>query len=96
MLASCRNLLAGDTLSGCWVTVGVLTEKGHPKTSSIGQNYCIWKIGCLDENNTSVFLFGNAYQQNWKEPAGTVFALFNCSVRKDTTVSTCHVLIRLC
>ncbi|KAH9655185.1 zf-primase domain-containing protein [Citrus sinensis] len=78
-----RNLLLGDTLSGCWATVAVLTEKGHPKTSSIGQNYCIWKLGCLEENTISVFLFGDAYQKNWKEHAGTVFALFNCSVRKD-------------
>ncbi|KAH7574894.1 hypothetical protein JRO89_XS02G0018500 [Xanthoceras sorbifolium] len=74
----CRNLLAGDTISGCWATVGVLTEKGYPKTSSIGT----WKFGCLDENTVSVFLFGDAYEQNCKEEAGTVFALFNCAVRK--------------
>ncbi|KAG7978220.1 hypothetical protein I3843_05G073700 [Carya illinoinensis] len=78
-----RNLLVGDTLSGCWATVGVVTEKGTPKTSSTGKNYCIWKVGCLDENTVSLFLFGDAYQKNWKEQAGTVFALFNCSVRKD-------------
>ncbi|KAJ0077208.1 hypothetical protein Patl1_36030 [Pistacia atlantica] len=83
-LSTIKNLLAGDTLSGCWATVGVLTEKGYPKTSSIGKNYSIWKIGCLDENTISVFLFGDAYQQNLKEQAGTVFALFNCTVRRDT------------
>ncbi|RVW96640.1 Protein MCM10-like [Vitis vinifera] len=82
-LSAIKNLLVGDTLSGCWATVGVLTEKGNPKTSSAGKNYCIWKIGCLDEDTVSVFLFGDAYQKNWKEQAGTVFALFNCSVRKD-------------
>ncbi|KAJ8766974.1 hypothetical protein K2173_012449 [Erythroxylum novogranatense] len=82
-LPSMKNLLVGDTLSGCWATVGVLTEKGHPKTSSAGKSYCIWKLGCLDENTVSVFLFGDAYQQNCKEHAGTVFALFNCTVRKD-------------
>ena len=62
----------GDTLYGCWATIGVLTEKGNPKTSSIGQSYSIWKIGCLDENTVSLFLFGDAYQQNCKEQAGTV------------------------
>ncbi|KAG2703151.1 hypothetical protein I3843_06G116300 [Carya illinoinensis] len=67
-----QNLWVGDTLSGCWATVGVLTEKGTPKTSSTGKNYCIWQVGCLDENT-----------KNWNEPAGTVFALFNCAVRKD-------------
>ncbi|KAI5577516.1 hypothetical protein BDE02_09G119000 [Populus trichocarpa] len=78
-----RNLLMGDTLMGCWATVGVLIEKGSPKTSSVGKSYCIWKFGSLDESSISVFLFGDAYQQNCKEQAGTVFALFNCTVRKD-------------
>ncbi|XP_017970260.1 PREDICTED: protein MCM10 homolog isoform X1 [Theobroma cacao] len=82
-LTAIKNLLVGDTLYGCWATVGVLTEKGNPKTSSIGQNYSIWKIGCLDENAVSLFLFGDAYSQYCKEQAGTVFALFSCSVRKD-------------
>jgi minichromosome maintenance protein 10 len=82
--------LVGDTLSGCWATVGVLTEKGAPKTSSTGKNYCIWKVGCLNENTVSLFLFGDAYQKNWKEQAGTVFALFNCAVRKDAMVSAFH------
>ncbi|KAK2392938.1 protein MCM10 protein [Trifolium repens] len=78
-----KNLVNGDTFSGSWVTVGVLTEKGIQKTSSNGKSYCIWKIGCLDENTVSLFLFGDAYQRNCHEPAGTVFALFNAAVRKD-------------
>ncbi|KAK2972735.1 hypothetical protein RJ640_029192, partial [Escallonia rubra] len=82
-LPSIKNLLVGDTLSGCWATVGVLAEKGAPKTSSTGKPFCIWKIGCLDENTIAVFLFGNAYQMNLKEEVGTIFALFNCGVRKD-------------
>ncbi|XP_012081771.2 protein MCM10 homolog [Jatropha curcas] len=82
-LPAIKNLLVGDTLSGCWATIGVLTEKGNPRTSSVGKSYCIWKIGCLDENTISLFLFGDAYQQNCKEQAGTVFALFNCTVRRD-------------
>ncbi|KAF5443786.1 hypothetical protein F2P56_036315 [Juglans regia] len=82
-LSTMKNFLVGDTLPGCWATVGVLTEKGTSKTSSTGKNYCIWKVGCLDENTVSLFLFGYAYQKNWKEQAGTVFALFNCAVRKD-------------
>lgn len=77
----------GDKLSGCWATMGVLTEKGQPKTSSIGQPYGIWKIGSLNENTVSLFLFGDAYKKNETEKAGTVFGLFNCSVRKDKMVS---------
>ncbi|GMI88070.1 minichromosome maintenance 10 [Hibiscus trionum] len=82
-LSTIKNLLMGDTLYGCWATIGVLTEKGTPKTSSIGKSYSIWKIGCLDENVVSLFMFGDAYEQNCKEQVGTVFALFSCSVRKD-------------
>lgn len=76
----------GDSFSGSWVTVGVLTEKGIQKTSSNGKSYCIWKIGSLDENTISLFLFGNAYQRNCQEKEGTVFALFNSTVRKDAKV----------
>ncbi|XP_025668358.1 uncharacterized protein [Arachis hypogaea] len=82
-LSVIKNLLIGDTFSGSWVTVGVLTEKGPPRTSSTGKTYCIWKVGCLDENTVSLFLFGDAYQRNSQEQAGTVFALFNSAVRKD-------------
>ncbi|KAL2346040.1 hypothetical protein Fmac_000040 [Flemingia macrophylla] len=82
-LSVIKNSLIGDTFSGSWATVGVLTEKGSQKTSSSGKGYCIWKIGCLDESTVSIFLFGDAYQKNMHEKAGTVFALFNCSVRKD-------------
>ncbi|KAK2665577.1 hypothetical protein Ddye_004151 [Dipteronia dyeriana] len=81
-LPAIKNLLAGDTISGCWATAGVLIEKGYPKTSSIGQKYSIWKIAYLDETVISVFLFGDAYEKNCKEEAGMVFALFNCAVRK--------------
>ena len=92
-----RNLLVGDTFSGCWATVGVLTEKGVPRTSSTGKGYCIWKIGCLDEATISLFLFGDAYKQFCNERAGTAFAFFNCTVRKDSMVNTqlsfAHILL---
>ncbi|XP_050881530.1 uncharacterized protein LOC127085026 isoform X6 [Lathyrus oleraceus] len=78
-----KNLVNGDNFSGNWVTVGVLTGKGIQKTSSNGKSFCIWKIGCLDENTVPIFLFGNAYQRNCQEQAGMVFAFFNCGVRKD-------------
>lgn len=76
-----RNLLKGDSLSGSWSTVGVLIEKGIPRTSSNGKAYSIWKIGSLNEDGVSLFLFGDAYQRNMNEKAGTVFAFFNCNVR---------------
>ncbi|KNA15555.1 hypothetical protein SOVF_097080 [Spinacia oleracea] len=84
-LSTIKNVIRGDTLSGSWATVGVLTEKGSPKTSSTGKSYCIWKIGCLDGQLVTVFLFGDAYKQHSKETASTVFAFFNASVRKDSS-----------
>lgn len=86
-------MIRGDTLSGSWATVGVLTEKGSLKTSSTGKSYCIWKIGCLDGQLVTVFLFGDAYKQHSKETASTVFAFFNASVRKDSSVRNCHFLM---
>ncbi|RAL48447.1 unnamed protein product [Cuscuta campestris] len=84
-LPAIKNVLTGDSLSGCWATIGVLTEIGQPRTSSTGKPYGIWKMGCLDEKTVSVFLFGDAYKRNNKEKAGSVFALFNCGVRKDNS-----------
>ncbi|CAI9104748.1 OLC1v1003495C2 [Oldenlandia corymbosa var. corymbosa] len=85
-LPAIKNLLQGDTFSGCWVTIGVLTEKGDQRTSSTGKPYTIWKMGCLDGKTTSVFLFGDAYKRNCNEKDGTIFALFSCGVRKDNSV----------
>ncbi|KAH6777056.1 minichromosome maintenance 10 [Perilla frutescens var. hirtella] len=82
-LPTIKNLLKGDTLAGCWATIGVLTEKGAPRKSSIGQTFAIWKMGCLGEETVSLFLFGDAYLKSSEAKVGTVFALFNCSVRKD-------------
>ncbi|CAI9104749.1 OLC1v1003495C3 [Oldenlandia corymbosa var. corymbosa] len=84
-LPAIKNLLQGDTFSGCWVTIGVLTEKGDQRTSSTGKPYTIWKMGCLDGKTTSVFLFGDAYKRNCNEKDGTIFALFSCGVRKDNS-----------
>ncbi|XP_071714869.1 uncharacterized protein [Rutidosis leptorrhynchoides] len=84
-LPSIKNLLSGDTLSGCWATVGVLCEKGPIRTSSTGKPYVIWEIGCLNDKTASLFLFGNAHQKNLNAEVGTVFALFNCGVRKNNS-----------
>ncbi|KAL0792262.1 hypothetical protein Bca101_063639 [Brassica carinata] len=87
-LPTIKNLLMGDKLSGCWATMGVLTEIGQPRTSSIGQPYCIWKLSSLNDNSNtlvSLFLFGDAYKKKTDKEAvgGSVFGLFNCSLRKD-------------
>ncbi|OIW14711.1 hypothetical protein TanjilG_33053 [Lupinus angustifolius] len=83
-LSVIKNLLNGDSFSGSWVTVGVLTEKGSIRKTSTGKEYCIYKITCLDENTVSLFLFAHAYQSHTQHKPGTVFALFNSNVRRDT------------
>ncbi|KAL1554444.1 protein MCM10 isoform X2 [Salvia divinorum] len=82
-LDTIKNLIKGDILSGCWATIGVLAEKGAPRMSSIGKTFAIWKIGCLGDETVSLFLFGDAYQKSCEAKVGTIFALLNCSVRKD-------------
>lgn len=82
-LPAIKNVLVGDTLSGCWATVGVVTGRGNTKMSSTGKSFCVLQIGSLDEKTISVFLFGDAYQKYSKEEAGAVLALFSCGVRKD-------------
>ncbi|CAN1134544.1 Protein MCM10 homolog, partial [Linum perenne] len=82
-LPTIKKSMVDGSISGSWATVGVLTEKGNPRTSSVGKSYSIWKLSCLDENTVSVFLFGDAYKLNSGEKAGTVFGLFNCAIRKD-------------
>ncbi|KAG0568056.1 hypothetical protein M758_7G180800 [Ceratodon purpureus] len=68
---------------GEWATVGALTEKGQPKLSAAGKNFAIWKLASLDGAVISVFVFGDAYSQNWKESTGAVFAVFSAKVRLD-------------
>lgn len=99
-LPAIKNLLNGDSLSGCWATVGVLIDKGIPRNSSTGKPYSIWKMSCLDDMTLTVFLFGDAYQKHRNDKAGTVFGLFNCGVRKDNSengfslsvYSACNIL----
>ncbi|KAJ0879402.1 putative minichromosome maintenance protein [Helianthus annuus] len=55
-LTAIKNLLSGDTLSGCWATAGVLCSTGEKRTSSTGKPYTIWEISCLNEKNRFCFL----------------------------------------
>lgn len=92
-LPAIKKLLVGDTLSGCWATVGVLIEKGELRMSSAGKPYCIWKVGSLDEDTVSVFLFGTAYQKNSKDEVGSVFAFLSCGARKDNSKIGCSLSV---
>ncbi|KAG6543556.1 hypothetical protein Mapa_015050 [Marchantia paleacea] len=70
--------------TGSWATVAILVEKGPPRQSSTGKNFVIWKLGTLDSNVISVFLFGDAYKAHWKEQPGSILAILNSNVRADS------------
>lgn len=78
-----RTAMMGDNITGCWATVGVLTEKGNPKLSSTGKNFAVWKLGSLDEITISLFLFGDAYTRHWKELPGSILSIFNAKIRRE-------------
>ncbi|GJM99389.1 hypothetical protein PR202_ga16482 [Eleusine coracana subsp. coracana] len=75
--------MGSDKFSGCWATAGVVLDKGVPRVSSKGTSYSIWKMGALDDNDVSVFLFGDAHTHYSGAAVGAVFALFNGNVRMD-------------
>mgnify|MGYP006889206765 FL=1 len=77
----------GEKISGSWATIGVLAEKGMPKVCSTGKNFAIWKIASLDTTTVSLFLFGDAYAQHYKESAGSIITVLNAKVRRDAKVS---------
>ncbi|KAF8041351.1 hypothetical protein BT93_A0071 [Corymbia citriodora subsp. variegata] len=78
------------------IQISALTKKRSPKTSSTEKNYCMWKSGSLNEDTISLFLFGNAYQRNPDEKASAILALFNCNVRKDSTVRNLQMCPSYC
>ena len=48
----------------------------HPTAPSTGRCYSIWKVTDLDQTCLSLFLFSGAHDDLWKEPEGTIIALF--------------------
>ncbi|XP_024014106.1 protein MCM10 homolog isoform X2 [Eutrema salsugineum] len=86
-LPTIKNLLMGDKLSGCWATMGVLTEKGQPKTSSIGQPYGIWKIVRKDKVGGDFSLSVNSAKQMVKLGVSADYGVCTAK-RKDGTTCT--------
>ena len=62
-----------------WLTIGCLVERGPAKPTQRGDSFCVWKMSDLATGGSattiSVFLFGEAFKESWKEMAGSVFAL---------------------
>ena len=66
-----------------WVTIGVLTGKSAPKTSSSGRNFSRWTITDLGNGSVCLFLFGEVFKEHWTELEGRIIALLNPRAMED-------------
>lgn len=64
-----------------WVVAGVIVSKVI-RTSSGGNQFCVWTLSDLQRElkTVALFLFGDAFKQCWKNSAGTVVGVLNPSV----------------
>jgi hypothetical protein len=68
-------------------------EKTKPKEGKNGGRYMVWKLSDLTKvtkasgkqplQETSMFLFGAAYNDFWREDVGAVFGIRDASVREE-------------
>ena len=72
------------TVTGRWATAGVLVEKSL-KSSSNGGSYSVWKLSDLGKDDAciSVFLFGQAHTDNWREPEGTIWSVVDAQLNES-------------
>ena len=47
--------------------MAVLTEKLKPKESASGRAFSMWRLSDLQGTNLSLFLFGRAHEESWKD-----------------------------
>eukprot|EP00891_Asterochloris_glomerata_P006657 jgi/Astpho2/6657/fgenesh1_pg.00101_%23_46_t len=87
---------------GKWGTVAVLTEKLKPKESASGRAFSMWRLSDLQGTNLSLFLFGRAHEESWKDQfEGAVVAVWGPQCKTDEegrfsfSVSTCEQVTRL-
>lgn len=87
-IASIGSKLQGRDVEGDWVTIGVLVDKLPPKDSAKGDKFSVWKLSDLSSQKSlvSLFLFGKAFQEHWKTPAGHVIALLNPTIMPNKEV----------
>eukprot|EP00854_Cymbomonas_tetramitiformis_P012253 gene12253-14468_t len=88
------GLRSANVGTDTWGTVGVLVDsrethclprvsKMKPRESASGQKWSVWKLSDLDRNDVSLFLFGQAYTDHWKESEGAVLGIRGAKLKKD-------------
>lgn len=62
-----------------WLALGVLVDKQKSKKTQRGDSFCVWKLSDLKPGGAastiSLFLFGDAAMNSWKELPGSLFAI---------------------
>jgi hypothetical protein len=64
-----------------WATMGILGRKGKTKATSSGKPFDDVTLTDLVGTSISLFVFGKAFQEHWKESEGTLLAVFDAKVR---------------
>eukprot|EP00887_Chlorella_sp_A99_P003846 scaffold11.g3846.t1 len=76
-LGQVRSRQRSAGLDGVWATIAVVGEKSKPRESAAD----------LDQACLSLFLFGHAHAELWREPVGTLVAVFAPKVKSDSEFS---------
>ncbi|KAJ3089772.1 hypothetical protein HK102_005535 [Quaeritorhiza haematococci] len=76
-LAEIHKQLEYDDISGDWVTIGVISEKSSPRTSSRGDKYVVFKLTDLKDCQLATFVFRESFERHWKEIVGSIIAILN-------------------
>ena len=53
------------------------------KQSQHGKTFSIWKLGDLEGNKVTVFLFGDTHADHFKEAEGTIWAIIDGTIKPD-------------
>ena len=70
--------------------MAVLTEKLKPKESASGRAFSMWRLSDLQGTNLSLFLFGKAHEELWKDQfEGAVVAVWGPQVGTQADDVTC-------
>ncbi|CAB3402193.1 unnamed protein product [Caenorhabditis bovis] len=89
-LVKLTELKPDSNFKDSWCTMGVVVEKGISKKSANGNEYLIWRVHDLKDCQTptlKLLMFGNAIEEHWKMPIGSVIALLSPQVSADSTAA---------
>ncbi len=78
-----------------WVVIGVICYVSSPKKSKKEKWYLNWRITDLKENFIYVNIFDKAYNYFYSLPIGTVVAILNPSVWRNTEGKSANISLSM-